>query len=92
MLTSTTTLDQSEPGSNGNEGVLHTYQSSQTRSSPSDAGHSFLEESHPSAEDTVSIFYASLTWVKYIVRLKESLILQAQDVITLYVRKMYMAS
>ena len=35
-LTGTTTLGQSEPGSNGNEGVLHITQISRTRASPSD--------------------------------------------------------
>ena len=35
-LTGTNTPDQSEPGSNGNGGVLHNPQSSRTRASPSD--------------------------------------------------------
>ena len=36
-LRGTTTLDQSGPGSNGNEGLLHIPQSSKTEASPSDA-------------------------------------------------------
>ena len=36
-LTSTTTPGQSEPGSNGNEGVLHIPQSFRTGASPSDS-------------------------------------------------------
>ena len=36
-LKSTTTMGQSGPGSNGNEGVIHTCQISRTGSSPSDA-------------------------------------------------------
>ena len=36
-LTGITTLSQSEPGSNGNEGVLHIPQNSKTRASLSDA-------------------------------------------------------
>ena len=35
-LTSTTSLGQSGPGNDGNEGVLHTPQSSRTGHSPSD--------------------------------------------------------
>ena len=35
-LTGTTTLGQSGPGSNGNEGVFHIPQSSRTEASPSD--------------------------------------------------------
>ena len=35
-LTSTTTLDQIEPGSNGNERLLHIPQSSRTGTLPSD--------------------------------------------------------
>ena len=35
-LTVTTTLGQSGPGSNDNEGLLHTPQISRTRASPSD--------------------------------------------------------
>ena len=37
ILTSTTTPDQSGPGSNGNKRVLHTPQSPKTGASPSDA-------------------------------------------------------
>ena len=36
ILTSTTTLSQSESGSNDNEGVLHIPQSSKIEASPSD--------------------------------------------------------
>ena len=35
-LTGTTTLDQSGPGSNGNEGLRHISQSSRSGTSPSD--------------------------------------------------------
>ena len=35
-LTGTTTLAQSEPESNGNEGVLYTFQSPRIRASPLD--------------------------------------------------------
>ena len=37
ILTDTTTLGQGGPGSNGNEGVLHSPQISRTEVSPSDA-------------------------------------------------------
>ena len=36
-ITGTTTMGQSGPGSNGNEGVLHTLQNTKTRASLSDA-------------------------------------------------------
>ena len=36
-LTDTTTPSQNEPGSNDNEGVLHTFQISRTGASPSGA-------------------------------------------------------
>ena len=48
-LVNSTTLSQSGPGSNGNEGVLHIPQSSRTGASPSDA-----IECH--TEDTSSIW------------------------------------
>ena len=38
-LTGTTTLDQSGPGNNENEGVIHTLQISRTGATLSDAGH-----------------------------------------------------
>ena len=36
LLTDTTTLCQSRPGSNGNKGLLHTHQRSRTETLPSD--------------------------------------------------------
>ena len=44
-LSGTTTLSQSEPGSNGKEQVLHILQSSKTGASPSDYFESYLGHS-----------------------------------------------
>ena len=54
-LSVATTLDQSGPGSNGNERVLHISQISKVTASPSDGlmpypGHSLKEEAYTSAE------------------------------------------
>ena len=67
-LTDTIILGQSRPESNGNEGVLHILQTSQTETSPSDGlesypGYLFKEGF---SRDTVSIFYSpqsnALNW------------------------------
>ena len=64
-LSSATTLGQSGPGSDGNEGVLHIPQSSSiTGTSPSDClalyqGHSLLEEVSPFRRGAVGVFYSS---------------------------------
>ena len=66
-LTGTTTLGQSETGSNGNEEVLHISQSSRTGASTSDVlisypGHlrvSGREGVFPLGRNTVRVFYRS---------------------------------
>ena len=73
ILTDITTMGQSEPGSNGNEGVLHIPQSSMNRTSPSDAfvsypGH-FLGVGWmvvlPLCRDAVGVFYGPpVDWVE----------------------------
>ena len=61
VLSSAATLGQREPGSNGNEGVLHIPQSSSiTETSPSDClvsypGHSLVESY---CRDVFSVFYS----------------------------------
>ena len=74
-LPSTTIPGQSGPGSNGNENVLHTHQSSRTTTSPSDAvycrtlsRHPILEVvAFPPAGDTIIVFIheeGDLMWHK----------------------------
>ena len=52
-FTGTTTLSQSGPGSNGNEGVLHTSQIFRTRTLPLDSVLCYIQDHYG---DTVSIF------------------------------------
>ena len=54
MLTGTNTKGHSRPGSNDNEKVLHTLQSSKTGTSPPNPGHSFRRVF--SASNPASIF------------------------------------
>ena len=67
--TDTNTLDQSEPGSNGNEGFHHMPQNSITGPSPSNdvechiSGHSFLRMmTYPFAEIQSAYFTALADW------------------------------
>ena len=57
-LTGSTTLRQSEPGSNGNEGILHILQSSRTGVSPLDGLVSYPGHSLPLCKDAVSGLYS----------------------------------
>ena len=63
-LSGATTPGQSEPGSDGNEGVLRTSQSSSiTGTSPSDClvsypGHTLAGEVLPLCREVVSVFYS----------------------------------
>ena len=64
IQTSTISLSQSEPRSNGNEGLFHTPQNKSLTircSLVSYLRHNFLRGSCPSSGDTVKVFYAPLT-------------------------------
>ena len=66
IQTGTTTLSQSGSGSNGNEGILHIYQSSKTGALPSHGQVSYLGHSLvvmwggvlPLGRDAVGVFYS----------------------------------
>ena len=72
ILTGTTTQGQSEPGSNGNEEILHIPQSSRSRASPSDGlvsytGHSSeMQLAYSTAPANWATFSLSRGVVKYI--------------------------
>ena len=69
VLSGATTVGQSGPGTDGNEGVLHIPQSSSiTGNSPSDclvsyAGHLLEERSYPTAAVQSVYFTAPADWV-----------------------------
>ena len=70
-LKGTITPGQSGPGSNSNEGVLHTTKNSRAEASQPDAINYRTQDtlffgggSYSSAGDTVSIFYAPVIFVK----------------------------
>ena len=85
-LSDATTLGQSEPGSNGNEWVLHIFQSPRTRASQSDSlmsypGHSTEMKSVYSTAllDVYFIYFNKeiknqLSWLNGYVRVKFSII------------------
>ena len=67
-LSAATTTDQSGPGSNGNEQVLHILQSSKTAALPSNSLMSYpgylLMESYPSAEMQSVYSTAPANWAE----------------------------
>ena len=67
-LSSVTTPDQSEPGSNGNEGVIHIPQSFMAGAEPSDCWVSYpvhlLGKFYPSAEMQSMYSTAPADWIK----------------------------
>ena len=76
ILKGSTTLSQSRPGSNGNEGILHIPQSSKTRASPSDSLVSYLDHSWngrvlpPLQRCSQLILQPQLTELNYMNRIK----------------------
>ena len=68
-----TTLDQSEPGSNGNEGVLYIPQSSRTGASPSDVVYCHIQNtcwgvvgSYSSVEIQSAYSIAPANWAEFL--------------------------